>query len=719
MGRLLIIMILIRAWIPGASAQDPVLIADSATSDAAVSREELQLDSTPGTVRAQLDSVPFASPPLFSENALLIEKRGAVIPSGVCNQLLTAPLKVIVTDQNGIPVEGIEVLFSLIDQPGQATGTHLEPDAVATDTSGTAATQFTPGSEPGTYHVTATIAQAYPQHEVIFKIEVRKKNWVYMLIIGLLGGLGLFLFGMHAMSEGMQKSAGARLRNILEMVTRNRIVGTGIGTLVTTVIQSSSATSVMLVSFVNASLLQFRQTIPVLLGAAIGTTITAQMIAFRITEYSLLLVAVGFFLQAFSKKEQIKSAGFSIFGFGVLFFGMHIMSDAMAPLREWAPFINLLLKLENPLIGILIGALFTALIQSSSAFIGIMIVLASQGLLSIDAAIPLLLGSNLGTPVTALLSSMKSGLEAKKVAVAFLLVKLVSVVIFAGWTAQLGKLLSEWAPDASLQRMIANAHTFINLVMTLVLLPVTPQLARLVDRIMGSGEIPDKRKFRTLYLDPAVIATPSLALELAKQEIMRMGNIVRKMVSLILTPFLEKDLNPLNEVYRHEKEINYLRDAIKSYLVRINSEAGNSEQLNESFQMLYTLNEFEKIADIISDNLASRAEKWALLHYSFSGEGKKELKKFHVKIEKQLNRALEVFEEMNLQKAAMMKAKHKEYRLLSQELEKQHYARILEGLKESIDSSETHLEVLALLSRIDSHVTNIARMALEWNQKAS
>jgi len=696
MGRTLIIIILIRAWIPATAAQDPALVQDP----------------------VQPDSTRVVSPPLAVQVHLRLEKTEAVIPSGVCKQLLPEPLTVKVTDQNGMPVEGIEVRFSVIDQPDEASEAILQPAMRTTDSTGIAASQFTPGSEPGAYHVNATIEQGYPHNEVVFKIEARNRNWVYMLIIGLFGGLGLFLFGMHAMSEGMQKSAGARLRNILEMVTRNRIVGTGIGTVVTTVIQSSSATSVMLVSFVNASLLQFRQTIPVLLGAAIGTTITAQMIAFRITEYSLLLVAIGFFLQTFSKKEQIKSAGFSIFGFGVLFFGMHIMSDAMAPLREWAPFINLLLKLENPLIGILVGTIFTALIQSSSAFIGIMIVLASQGLLSIDAAIPLLLGSNLGTPVTALLSSMKSGLEAKKVAVAFLLVKLISVVIFAGWTVQLGRLITQWAPDATLQRLIANAHTFINLVMTIILLPVTPQLARVVDRIMGSGEKESRLEFKTYYLDPAVIATPSLALELAKQEIIRMGNIVRSMVSLILTPFLEKDPGPLTDVYKHEEEINFLRDAIKSYLVRINAEAGSSGQLNDSFQMLYTVNEFEKIADIVSDNLASRAEKWALLQFSFSEEGKEELKRFHGKIEKQLNRSLEVFEEMNLQKAALMKSKHKEYRTLSQDLEKQHYTRILEGLKESIDSSKTHLEVLALLSRVDSHVTNIARIALEWNQKA-
>ncbi len=665
------------------------------------------------------DTTLLIIPDHSEEGPFLLQKEGTVPGSGLCGETFPSPLIVRVTNTGGVPVPGKEVLFSLIDLPDSSSGTTLEPEQVFTDSTGIASVRFTAGSDPGAYHISCRIRDDPDVQELIFKIKARKKNWIFMLLVGLFGGLGLFLFGMHAMSEGMQQSAGARLRNILEQVTRNRIVGAGVGTIVTTIIQSSSATSVMLVSFVNARLLQFRQTIPVLLGAAIGTTITAQMIAFKVTEYSLLLVAAGFFLQSFSKKEQLKSVGFSIFGFGVLFYGMHIMSDAMAPLREWDPFINLLLKLENPLFGILVGTLFTALIQSSSAFIGIMIVLASQGLLSIEAAIPLLLGSNLGTPVTALLSSMKANREAKKVAFGFILVKFITVLCFAGWTNRLGELMMQWTPEASLQRLIANAHSFINVVMMAVMLPFTPQLARLVDWLAGKPHKQAEKEFTTRFLDPAVVPTPSLALNLAKQEIIRMGTIVKSMFSLILQPFLEKDPSALNMIYKHEKEVNYLRDAIKDYLVQINSGSASREQLNASFQMLYTLNEFEKVADIISENLANRAERWAALNFSFSEEGKKDLKKFHEKIEKQLGRSMEVFEEMNLQKAALMKSKHKEYRNLSQDLEKQHYARILEGLKESIDSSKTHLEILALLGSIDSHATNIARMELEWNQKAN
>lgn len=686
MGRLLAYILLLSVFLPLVSAQDSATAGD---------------DSQSGNLTISLaGDTP-------------------VKGTGICNQQLKSSIEVRVTGQTGSPVPGIQVAFSIVGAPDQAEGARLSDMLVLTDSSGLAQTALQLGSKPGEYRVSCRIREGFPDNEVIYPARASRKNWIYMLLIGLFGGLGLFLFGMHTMSEGMQQSAGERMRSILQNVTRNRIVGAGIGTLVTTIIQSSSATSVMLVSFVNANLLQFRQTLPVLLGAAIGTTITAQMIAFKITEYSLLLVAAGFFMQAFSKKEQVKSAGSSIFGFGVLFFGMHIMSDAMAPLREWSPFIDLLLKLENPLLGILVGAAFTAVIQSSSAFVGIMIVLASQGLLSLDASIPLLLGSNIGTTATALLSSLKTNREARKVAVAFLVIKLISVLIFAGWTVKLGKILVQFTPDASLPRLIANAHTFINLVLMIVVLPITPQVARLVDWLVGKRKEPEKVAFNTLYLDNGVIPTPSLALNLAKQEIIRMGTIVRTMHSLILRPFLEKNPSSLDSIYTHEQEVNYLRDAIKEYLLAINRESVTSERVNESFQMLYSMNEFEKIADIISGGLANRAEKWVVKSYEFSEAGKRELAEFHEKIDKQLKRVLVVFDEMNLQKAAQMKSKHKEYRNLSKELEKQHYARILEGMKESVESSETHLELLALLSTIDSHTTNIARITLDWNQKAT
>ncbi|MCP3997638.1 MAG: Na/Pi cotransporter family protein, partial [bacterium] len=226
------------------------------------------------------------------------------------------------------------------------------------------------------------------------------------MVFGLLGGLGLFLFGMNMMSASLQRSAGGRMRAILGALTKNRFIGAGVGAFVTMVIQSSSATTVMMVSFVQAKLMTFAQTIGVILGADIGTTITAQLIAFKLTDYALLMIALGFGMRVFVKRDVIKVWGDVVLGFGLLFFGMAVMSEAMYPLRSFPPFIDMLRGLENPILGILVGAAFTALVQSSSAFTGILIVLAQQGFITLDAGIPMLFGANIGTCITAALASM-------------------------------------------------------------------------------------------------------------------------------------------------------------------------------------------------------------------------------------------------------------------------------------------------------------------------
>jgi len=253
------------------------------------------------------------------------------------------------------------------------------------------------------------------------------------LIMTLAGGLAFFLYGMEKMSEGMKKSAGDRMRNILSALTNNRVVGMFVGAFVTMVIQSSSATTVMLVSFVQAQLMTFVQSLGVILGADIGTTVTAQLVAFKLTDYALIMIAVGFALTMFSKKDSTKYMGEAILGFGILFFGMKLMSDAMRPLRTFQPFIDLLKGLENPALGLLVGTLFTALVQSSSAFTGIVIVLAQQGLLTLDAGIPLVMGANIGTCITAGLASIGTSREAKRVAIAHVMFKVGGVLLFIFW----------------------------------------------------------------------------------------------------------------------------------------------------------------------------------------------------------------------------------------------------------------------------------------------
>jgi len=532
--------------------------------------------------------------------------------------------------------------------------------------------------------------------------------------------------GMNMLSDGLQNAAGDRMRAILSHITHNRFIAVGVGTFVTMVVQSSSATTVMLVSFVHSKLMKFRQTIGVILGAGIGTTITVQLIAFKLTDYSLFIIGVGFILSYLFTSTKIKSIGKSILGFGILFFGMYIMSDSMYPLRTYNPFIETIIKLENPLLGLLAGTIFTALIQSSAAFIGILIILATQGLISLEASIPLLLGANIGTAITAILASIKTDREAKQVALAHTLIKVIGVLIFIFWIPQFVDIIKSISPQTSangndfnalaetVPRQIANAHTLFNIALTGLILPFTNVLGKMIERILPL-KVEEQPALKTVYLDYGMVKNSSLALSLAKKEVIRMGNLVLDMTTDIIVPFLIKKVEVIAEIKQKEQEVNFLRDEINDYILKITRENLNEERVNEAFQLLYTVKEFEQIADIIHNNLINKAEKWCSMGYEFSVEGKNELIDYHLHTQNQVSRAIAVFEEINLEKLRVMKAKNKEYRNLEQNLEKQHFERLRQEISETILSSKTHIELITTFRSINSHATNIARILLKWS----
>jgi Na/Pi-cotransporter len=411
------------------------------------------------------------------------------------------PIRVQVIDHEALPIKNVFIKFEIVSTPKKGEDFRILDTLVKTNYYGIAETNLKLGSEEGMYEISAQLVD-YPQTNfLIYKVFARKTNWVFLLIAGLIGGLGLFLLGMTMMSDGMQNAAGDKMRTILSQITHNRIIAVGVGTFVTMVIQSSSATTVMLVSFVHSKLMKFRQSIGVILGAGIGTTITAQLIAFKLTDYSLLLIGIGFILNSFTKSKNLRNIGKTILGFGILFFGMHIMSDSMFPLRSFSPFIDFIVKLENPFLGILVGAIFTALIQSSSAFIGIMIILATQGLLTIEASIPLLFGANIGTAITAILAGIKTDREAKQVALAHTLIKVIGVLIFLFWIPQFVEIVKLVSPKSSLSggnfnslaetvpRQIANAHTVFNIVLTCLILPFINLFGKLVEKLLPLKQI--------------------------------------------------------------------------------------------------------------------------------------------------------------------------------------------------------------------------------------
>jgi phosphate:Na+ symporter len=641
---------------------------------------------------------------------------------------LPEPVLARVIDSIGNPVEGIRVYMYTSEKPGKAEGFSCQPSSVVSNEDGIATFRVILGSEAGQYQAMARIEGNIKSDTILFSFHARGKNWVILLISGLLGGLALFLWGMKMMSSGMQNSAGDRMRSILGNLTRNRFVAMIMGIFITTAIQSSSATSVMLVGFVNSRLMEFRKTIAIILGALIGTTITAQIIAFKITDYALLMIAIGFIIYVFSSKPRIRYIGETVLGFGILFYGMHLMSESMYPLRTFAPFLDLMVNLENPLLAILVGIVFTALIQSSSAFIGIMIVMASQGLLSLEAAIPLILGANVGTAITAILASLNSSRESLKVGIAMILIKITGVLILVWWIPTFASFIEMISPKSlaatdtqvlaeTLPRQIANAHTINSIFLAVLFMPFTNLLARLVDRIIPDATKPDEVELRTMYLDSKFSNTPSLGLNLAKQEAIRLGNITREMVYEMILPFTDKNKSVIEKLESKEKTVDFLLAEINNYIASMTQGNIGKKRISEAFQIMYTIKEFENMADIVSQTLDKRASKWINSKADFSDKGKEELRDYHKHIMNQLNRSMEVFKDMNLETAKMMKTRHKKHRQMAIKYEMYHYKRLKDQIPESKESSEAHLELITMMRNIASHATNIARIHLKQVSK--
>ena len=562
-------------------------------------------------------------------------------------------------------------------------------------------------------------------------------HWL-MLTFSLLGGLALFLFGMEQMSEGMKKTTGDKMRTILSALTKNRLIGMTVGAFVTMVIQSSSATTVMLVSFVQAQLMTFVQSLGVILGADIGTTITAQLIAFKLTDYALLMIAVGFAVRMFSNKDTGKHIGEVIMGFGILFFGMKLMSDAMKPLRSYEPFIDLLQGLENPLLGLFIGAVFTALIQSSSAFTGIIIVLAQQGLLTLDAGIPLIFGANLGTSITAALASIGATREAKRVALAHTLFKVGGILLFILWIPTFAEIVRSISPTsnaigldklaAETPRQIANAHTLFNVSLAFIFLPFTILFSKLIIKILPEKEGEKGVVPVTWHLDDSAILTPALAIGLAQTEVSRMAKISKRMLNAIIVPFITDEekqdaiypqLSLREGIDMREEKIDFLEEKVTDYLFKIGRQELSKDQANEVYAMMSVVNDIESIGDVVHRNLIPLIDKKDKLKKDFTKTGKKEIEDYHLRVMKQMSRLEIAFAENDFVKAQKIIKKKAKYRYLEASYRMAHLERVQKEKTKSIVTHEIHMELMDMLRQIQVYLRNMAQSIIDLNQKDS
>jgi len=643
--------------------------------------------------------------------------------TGIVGREFPEPLKVFVRGEDGGPAAGAKVVFELVSPKVHSLG------VVTTGIDGTASLYLTAEDKALTHTIVARLAgDTGPDSRIVFNLQVRKANWTLLLVFGLAGGLGLFLFGLNMMSKSLQRSAGSRMRAILSALTVNRFVGVAVGAFVTMVIQSSSATTVMLVSFVQAQLLTFGQTLGVILGADIGTTVTAQLIAFKFTDYALLMIAVGFVLRYAVKRPAWRNVGEVILGFGMLFFGMHLMSESMYPLRTYQPFLRVLTGFENPLLGILAGTVFTALIQSSSAFTGIVIVLAQQGLLTLNAGIPLILGANIGTCITAMLAAIGASREAVRVAVAHTLFKVGGVLLMVWWIPTFADFIRDISPGGAIvddpevmartiPRQVANAHTVFNVGLALIFLPFTGAFAKLIHRLVPERLEPAREWFyKARHLDADMINAPALALNLAKVEILRLGEKVKTMAIDSLEPFLRHDLDMLDKLHEEENKVDALDEQITDYLLDIGKQELNDQQAREVYMMLHVTKQFEHMADIIDKQIRPLAMKMSQRGAEFSETGQAEVQSYHLKMCKQISRALETFREGSLELAQHLRDKQRGYVTLEEDYRQAHFQRIHSAIAESVASSEIHLELMDCYRRISSYSTNVGRAIMSQDR---
>jgi phosphate:Na+ symporter len=436
----------------------------------------------------------------------------------------------------------------------------------------------------------------------------------------LLGGLALFLFGMDQMAESIKAVAGKGMKGILAKLTANRFMGAATGAFITAVVQSSSITTVLVVGFISTGLMSMSQSIGVIMGANIGSTVTAQIIAFKITHASMLMIAIGFGMLFFIKQEKIKLYRNILMGLGMVFFGMTVMSGAMAPLRSYQPFLDLIMHMENPLISILIATLFTGLIQSSAATTGIVIVMAAQGFINLPTGIALAFGANIGTCVTAILASIGKPREAVRAAMVHILFNIFGVLLWVGFIDQLAQLVTWLSPSyelltgaakmaAETPRQIANAHTLFNIANTIIFIGFTSQFARLVEWLIPDRPMKESQPITPKFLNEEFISTPSLALDRTRLEIGQMGEQVREMLALVMPTILSGNRDTLTRIAAMDDVIDITHGYVITYLGQISKQPLTNAQTHEFTTFMGAANSLENIGDIIETDLVELGHK--------------------------------------------------------------------------------------------------------------
>ncbi|MCL2336495.1 MAG: Na/Pi cotransporter family protein [Firmicutes bacterium] len=528
-----------------------------------------------------------------------------------------------------------------------------------------------------------------------------------VMILSVIGGMGLLLYGMYIMSEALQKIAGHRLRDALGSIAQNRVLSLIMGALITVLFQSSTATTVILVGLVNATIITLKQTLGIILGADIGTAVTAQLIALKVTEIALPVVGFGAIIIFFAKRDKYRRIGQAFLGFGLLFLGLKIMADAMSPLRDSPFFTNLFLHMsDNPLLAIFTAAVFTFLVHSSAATIGIMMVLAMQGMLPLVSAIYLIYGANIGTSFTAVLSSLSSTREAQRVAAAHVIFKVAGVLLFLPFSIPFAKLLASVSSDPGFQ--VANAHTFFNIAIAVIFLPFTNYFAVFLEKIL-----PAKKGFtgEPIYLDDSLIGTPSIAIGLALKEVIYISDNALNMLKEVKMVLESYSADRAESILKLENRVDQHTLATRYYLTRILRNALSREDFTRCLRLINIVNELEKIGDVIEKDLLYLAESKEINNAKFSEEGKRELELMYNNIYKLANMVNNIIMTNDSRTTYEALCLQEEITDLEFRSRISHIQRLSKGISESENSSAIHLELINAYLRIGQHLFQIIEIA--------
>jgi len=558
------------------------------------------------------------------------------------------------------------------------------------------------------------LAEAGPDAEAI--------NWLN-LGMGLFGGLALFLFGMEQMSEGLKAAAGETLKDVLARLTRNRFAGALTGAFVTAVLNSSSVTTVLVVGFISAGFMTLSQSVGVIMGANIGSTFTAQIVAFNVTQYALIMVAGGFLMLFIGKAENTRHYGAMVMGLGLVFYGMGVMGDAMLPLRTYQPFLDLMVRMENPLLGILVGAVFTGLVQSSAATTGIAIVMASAGLISLPAGIALAFGANIGTCVTAVLASLGKPVEAVRAAMVHITFNVAGVLLWVMFIPQLADFVAAISPSApglsgkaqmaaEVPRQIANAHTVFNVANTLIFIGFTTFFARLVEKLVPERIAEPGVIIEPEFLDEAALVAPSIALQQVRMELGRVGAIALGMLQDVAPALRDRDMKRLEKIALRDDEIDILELEILNYLAKLRR-GSLTEQEGLEFQgLMIATDNLEGLADIIETDIVSLARKLTNIKSNSGDETRKMLQELYISVTKSVELAVQAVRDNDQQAAASVLMMKDTLREQSQQLLERKAMRLVADDPDYLALVRLEMSFVDQMRRIYTLAKRIAKVTL-------